>query len=198
MRSFLTISLTLFAISTITFQAHSKELGHSTLDNTREKMLSSSKKTTGSDIETGVVVAIVDSRPAELYKTLTDYNQYHKFLPFITKSNIISRGPKNSKVKIKAKILKGVVTVRATVLAKSQDRDTEKIINVKLVDGDLKRLDISFKITRTDDDKSILSSSFMIDPGLWYVKDSTLSAYNKINARRTVRSIRAHLKEKKA
>ena len=198
MKYFVKISLILFIVLSVAFPAYSKDFDYSTLDSTREKMLSSSRNTPNSNVETGFVVAIVDSSPTELYKVLTDYSKYHKFLPFITKSNVISSGAKNSKVKIRAKILKGVVTVKATVLARSQDRGTEKIIDMKLVDGDLKRLHISFNIVGTDDGKSVLLSSFMIDPGLWYVKDSTLSAYNKINARRTVRSIRSHLKGKRA
>ncbi len=163
----------------------------------KERMISSCYKTKNSKVRTGKVTAIMDFSHDTVFNALTKYNNYQKFLPFITHSSVASSTRHTSQVNIKAKIMNGLIDIDALVSAKASIYPKiSRSIEITLIRGDLKRIDIVFTVQGLSQDKSILTTHFMIEPDTWLVSNKTLSKYNKVNARRTVRSLRAFLKGK--
>lgn len=171
--------------------AHNRHL----VEASPERMISYSEKTTGSNIKSGHAAAIINYNHNDVASVLMEYDRYNEFLPFISESKILVPNNGNSKFRITAKILHGAVKLTAIVKSKIySDLDYSRHVVIALVEGDVKRLNISFKVKRLSKQKSLLVVSFLVDPDLWFVRDSTLSRYNRVNARRTARSIRLRMK----
>ena len=196
-RLFLIYLAVLFLTIVVHTVSHACTTDHASLESfidLRTDMVSKSVNTRGSEIKTGVVTALIEDSKDSVYGVLTDYSKYHEFLPFITESTTLSSDLDVSKVKIKAKILKGTVNVKALVAAKKCEHQIANSVDVSLISGNVKRLDISFTVVSRTPELSVLVVSFMVDPDLWFVTDNKLSQYNQINARRTLRSFRRYLK----
>jgi len=194
---FLIYLIVLFSIVVVHTVSHACTTDHTPLESFTglgTEMVSKSVNTRGSKIKTGVVAALVKDSKNSVYEILTDYSKYHEFLPFITESTTLSSGLDVSRVKIKAKILRGTVSVKALVAAKKCEHQIANSVDVSLISGNVKRLDISFTVVSRTPELSVLVVSFMVDPDLWFVTNNKLSQYNQINARRTLRSFRKYLK----
>lgn len=177
----------------------SPTISYEKIENTSEKMVSSSYQTPGTEIKTGKVTAIINFNHKLIVNQLLKYDNYEKFLPFITKSKIRSTNNEVSNVSISAKIMKGLVKVNALVIAKhQQNSNLSDSIAINLKSGDLKKMNILFTVEKVSPEKSILTTHFMIEPNIWLVSNKTFSKYNQVNARRTVRSLRSFLREVKS
>ena len=53
-------------------------------------------KKRGSDIQIGVGIGIVNKPIDEVYKVVTDYGNYKHFMPYFTKSKVLSRRGNNA------------------------------------------------------------------------------------------------------
>tara|TARA_B100000989_G_scaffold156021_1_gene116398 strand:- start:4677 stop:5267 length:591 start_codon:yes stop_codon:yes gene_type:complete len=177
----------------------SPTISYEKIENTSEKMISSSYQTPDTEIKTGKVTAIINFNHKLIVSQLLKYDNYEKFLPFITKSKIRSTNNDVSSVSISAKVMKGLVNIDALVIAKhQQNSNLSDSIAINLKSGDLKKMNILFTVEKVSPEKSILTTHFMIEPNIWLVSNKTFSRYNQVNARRTVRSLRSFLREVKS
>jgi len=149
-----------------------------------------------SDIDIGQVEGIVDAPAGHVIQLLRDYGSYRHFLPFFVGSRVLRKEADGAVVRMKAEILKGAVTIDAVVRAR------EKSIayggtrfELRKVKGNIERLDAIWSVYPIAGDRTLVVFQLMLDPDIWFVRDSTLTNYNQVNARRTIRSIRKRTKK---
>ena len=160
-----------------------------------ENFISKPVKVKNNSIMAGRVEALVYSPARDIEKVLRDFKSYKDFIPFFTGSKLLSRDSSRSVLSLDASIVHGTIDINAIVSIderKESSGVTRFILRLKK--GDLKRLDGIWTIYPVDETMSVLVFDLMIDPGLWFVRDKTLSEYNQVNARRTIRSIRKKLR----
>lgn len=107
---------------------------------------------------------IVDSSADTTWKVLTDYNNFYQFLPNVISSKVL-------KIQGNQKIFEQIYQVQALIF-KQQTRvriaSTEtypKQIDFKLVDGDLKALQGSWKIEPISPQQVLIEHQVKVDPG---------------------------------
>jgi ribosome-associated toxin RatA of RatAB toxin-antitoxin module len=107
---------------------------------------------------------VVNSSADTTWKVLTDYNNFYQFLPNVISSKVL-------KTQGNQKIFEQIYQVQALIF-KQQTRvriaSTEtypKQIDFKLVDGDLKALQGSWKIQPISDQQVLIEHQVKVDPG---------------------------------
>jgi ribosome-associated toxin RatA of RatAB toxin-antitoxin module len=154
----------------------------------------------GSDIKAGVVYAVIDASHDHLVSILREYSRYHELIPFLSHSTLIKRHSSGeAQLRLKAKILKGAIKLKAIVNASETKEDNLKTtFKVRKVKGNLKKLDATFSVQQLSPARSILKIELMLDPDVWYVRDRTLTDYNQVNARRIARALNKSTKQRPA
>jgi ribosome-associated toxin RatA of RatAB toxin-antitoxin module len=161
-----------------------------------EQFISQSYAVRGSDVRAGLVYAIIDAPAAHAHQILRDYGSYRHFLPFFKQSKVLQRNGSQATLKLRASIVKGTVKIKATAKASEQKTAYDgTLFQIKLLKGNIKHLNALFRVYALDDKRCIVAAAMMLDPDLWFVRDSTLSGYNQVNSRRTLRSFRKRLKQ---
>ena len=146
----------------------------------------------GSDVKAGIVYAIIDTPHHHLVEILRDYDRYRELIPFLSHSKVIARPTdRSAQLKLRAKILKGALKLKAIVSADERTvSDARTQFTLKKRKGNLDRLDASFIIEKLAPSRSIVQIKLLLDPDVWYVRDATLSEYNQVNARRIARALK--------
>ena len=154
----------------------------------------------GSDIKGGVVYAVIDGSHEHLVHILRDYSRYRELIPFISTSTLIQKYPEGgAQLRLKARILKGAIKLRATVDAREvSETDQRTTFRLRKRKGNLKRLDATFTVEALNPNRSIVRIELMLDPDVWYVSDGTLSDYNQVNARRIARALKKAVRDRPA
>ncbi len=151
------------------------------------------------EVKGGLVYALINFNASEVSKVLRDYGKYHKLVPFFTKTKITKKERNKAWIYFRAKILKGAMSLDARVKAvETMEPDGVRTFMLKLISGNVKSMFISFKVTPVSKDKCIIRAMMLIDPDIWFVKNSSASNYNLVNARRIIRGIRKQIKLKKS
>lgn len=160
----------------------------------REDFISTAFKVKGSDVRGGQVEALIGAPADAVLAVLRDYPNYKGFLPFFSRSEVVGREGDARRMKLRARIMKGAVTINAEVLATETGVEHGgRQFALKKKRGNVKRLDATFTVYAVDAGRSVLVVRMMLDPDIWYVRDSTLSDYNRVNARRIIRAIKKRL-----
>ena len=162
--------------------------------------LTESAVVSGSDVKAGVVYAVINSSHAHLVSILREYDRYHELLPFLSYSKLVKRHPEGgAQLRLKAKILKGAIKLRATVDAhETQEDKLRTTFKIRKRKGNLKHLDATFSIQQLSPHRSIVRIELMLDPDVWYVRDGTLTDYNQVNARRIARALKKSVEQRPA
>ena len=174
--------------------AHADQLDTyvSTVEKTGGWYLTESAVVSGTDVRAGVVYAIYDTSSDHLSAILRDYNRYGELIHFLSKSKIIeSESATVKQVRMRAKILKGAIKLKARVKATETRLDARTVsFDLKKQKGNLKALDARFTVRTLSDTRSLVRIELLVDPDVWYVRDSRLSEYNQVNARRIARALK--------
>lgn len=166
------------------------------VEKSKERFVSRSIDHPKSDIDTGQVEGIIDAPVGHVIQLMRDYDSYRHFLPFFTGSKVLERTPRGAMVRMKAKILKGAVTIDAVVRARETSIEYGGTrFALQKVKGNIERLDAVWNLYPIQGDRTLVVFRLMLDPDIWFVRDSTLTNYNQVNARRTIRSIRKRAKK---
>lgn len=88
---------------------------------------------------------IVRSTPAIVWSVLTDYNNYENFLPDVEKSKIIQNNG-NNKVFEQIKVIQAALFSRRSLIRIAVNESYPNQINFKMVSGEIKSLQGSWKI----------------------------------------------------
>jgi len=164
------------------------------LRNSGENFISTSYKVKGSDILAAKVEALMNAPASDIINLLRDFENYRNTIPFFNNSKILSKIDNVFLLKLGATILNGALTINAVVSVKESSIGFGGTkFKLKLKKGDLDKMDAIWYVYPLDEKNSVLVFKLMVDPGVWFVRDVTLSKYNQVNARRIIRSIRRQL-----
>lgn len=180
--------------------AHADELDNyaAQIDGMDGWYLTESAVVKGSDVRAGVVYAVYDTPQDHLAHILRDYGRYRELIHFISKSKIVhSESATVKHLKLKAKILKGAIKLKAKVKATEQRIDDRTLsFTLRKQSGNLKRLDAIFTVRKLSASRSLVRIEMLVDPDVWYVRNSKLSRYNKVNARRVARALKKSARDR--
>ena len=164
------------------------------LSTSKEQLRWRSYRRSGTDIKGGEVDGLVHAPYESCLTLLRDYSQYRGFLPFFTGSRELSREGGRAKIALKAKIMKGLVNLRSTVSAEESAYENGRRFDLKQLSGNLGHFEVSWILIPLSDNQTVVRMRLLLDPDLMLVPDSTISNYNLVNGRRTIRAIRERLK----
>ena len=195
-----TLTCLMFVCCSFGSIANADELDNyvSSVEKTGGWYLTESAVVRGSDVRAGVVYALYDTPHEHLENILRDYNRYRELIHFLTKSKIkksISSTVKS--LDLKAKILKGAIKLKADVKATESRKDGRTVsFELRKQSGNLKALDATFTVRKISAARSLVRIELLVDPDVWYVKNTKLSEYNKVNARRIARALKKSARDR--
>jgi ribosome-associated toxin RatA of RatAB toxin-antitoxin module len=148
----------------------------------------------GSNIATGQAVIVVDKPIEEVLRIVLDYANYVKFMPNFTKSRVLAQRGSRAMVYMEVSVAKGMYTLYGQLsLAERPEDGVSRVVEGRLMDGNIDAFDASFKLTPTDDGtRTEIDFRINVDPDL-PLPSSVFSRENERAAGRTVRALRARV-----
>ena len=148
----------------------------------------------GSNIATGRAVIVVDRPIEEVLPIVLDYANYVRFMPNFTKSKVLAQRGSRAMVYMEVSIARGMYTLYGQLnLAESPRDGGSRVVEGRLVDGNIDAFDASFTLTPTDDGASTeIDFKIYVDPDL-PLPSSVFSRENERAAGRAVRALRARV-----
>lgn len=150
----------------------------------------------GSNIATGQAVIVVDKPIEEVLRIVLDYANYVQFMPNFTKSKVLAQRGSRAMVYMEVSVAKGMYTLYGQLnLAERPEDGVSRVVEGRLMDGNIDAFDASFKLTPTDDGaRTEIDFRIYVDPDL-PLPSSVFSRENERAAGRTVRALRARVAE---
>ncbi|NNE17171.1 MAG: hypothetical protein HKN10_01720 [Myxococcales bacterium] len=150
----------------------------------------------GSNIATGQAVIVVDKPIEEVLPIVLDYANYVRFMPNFTKSKVLAQRGSRAMVYMEVSVAKGMYTLYGQLnLAERPQDGASRVVEGRLLDGNIDAFDASFKLTPTDDGAGTqIDFKIYVDPDL-PLPSSVFSRENERAAVRTVRALRARVTE---
>ena len=150
----------------------------------------------GSNIATGQAVIVVDKPIEEVLRIVLDYANYVRFMPNFTKSKVLAQRGSRAMVYMEVSVAKGMYTLYGQLnLAERPQDGVSRVVEGRLMDGNIDAFDASFKLTPTDDGaRTEIDFRIYVDPDL-PLPSSVFSRENERAAGRTVRALRARVAE---
>jgi ribosome-associated toxin RatA of RatAB toxin-antitoxin module len=150
----------------------------------------------GSNIATGQAIIVVDKPIEEVLQIVLDYANYVRFMPNFTKSKVLAQRGSRAMVYMEVSVAKGMYTLYGQLdLAERPQEGVSRVVEGRLMDGNIDAFDASFKLTPTDDGaRTEIDFKIYVDPDL-PLPSSVFSRENERAAGRTVRALRARVAE---
>ena len=150
----------------------------------------------GSDIATGRAVIVVDQPIEEVLPIVLDYANYVRFMPNFTKSKVLAQRGSRAMVYMEVSVARGMYTLYGQLNLAERPRDGgSRVVEGRLVDGNIDAFDASFTLTPTDDGAGTeIDFKIYVDPDL-PLPSSVFSRENERAAGRAVRALRARVAE---
>jgi ribosome-associated toxin RatA of RatAB toxin-antitoxin module len=154
-------------------------------------MVWNAENDTRSKVKWGVVDALLPVSAEELKALLRNYNGYKNFLEFFTTTKVLETKDGKSIVRLKANIAGGAVKLKAkATMTETKNSRGDTHFKLRYIRGNVKRLDGDWIVTEVSPKQTLLKMRLLVDPDLWMTSNSTLSEYNLVNSRRTLRAIK--------
>lgn len=150
----------------------------------------------GSNIATGRAVIVVDQPIEEVLPIVLDYANYVQFMPNFTKSKVLAQRGSRAMVYMEVSVAKGMYTLYGQLnLAERPREGASRVVEGRLVDGNIDAFDASFTLTPTADGGGTeIDFRIYVDPDL-PLPSSVFSRENERAAGRAVRALRARVVE---
>ena len=151
----------------------------------------------GSNIATGRAVIVVDQPIEEVLPIVLDYANYVRFMPNFTKSKVLAQRGSRAMVYMEVSVARGMYTLYGQLNLAERPRDGgSRVVEGRLVDGNIDAFDASFTLTPTDDGTGTeIDFKIYVDPDL-PLPSSVFSRENERAAGRAVRALRARVAQK--
>jgi ribosome-associated toxin RatA of RatAB toxin-antitoxin module len=148
----------------------------------------------GSNIATGRAVIVVDRPIEEVLPIVLDYANYVHFMPNFTKSKVLAQRGSRAMVYMEVSVAKGMYTLYGQLNLAERPRDgSSRVVEGRLVDGNIDAFDASFTLTPTEDGAGTeIDFQIFVDPDL-PLPSSVFSRENERAAGRAVRALRARV-----
>ena len=150
----------------------------------------------GSNIATGRAVIVVDQPIEEVLPIVLDYANYVQFMPNFTKSKVLAQRGSRAMVYMEVSVARGMYTLYGQLNLAERPRDGgSRVVEGRLVDGNIDAFDASFTLTPAEDGASTkIEFNIYVDPDL-PLPSSVFSRENERAAGRAVRALRARVAE---
>ena len=148
----------------------------------------------GSSIATGQAIIVVDQPIEEVLPIVLDYANYVQFMPNFTKSKVLAQRGSRAMVYMEVSVARGMYTLYGQLNLAERPRDgASRVVEGRLVDGNIDAFDASFTLTPTDDGAGTeIDFKIFVDPDL-PLPSSVFSRENERAAGRAVRALRARV-----
>ena len=105
----------------------------------------------GSDIAGGRAVIVVDKPIEEVLPIVLDYANYVQFMPNFTKSRVLAQRGSRAMVYMEVSVAKGMYTLYGQLnLAEGPQDGESRIVEGRLLEGNIDAFNASFKLTPVD------------------------------------------------
>lgn len=148
----------------------------------------------GSEIAGGRAVLIVDKPIDEVLSIVLDYANYVEFMPNFTKSRVLAQRGNRAMVYVEVSVARGMYTLYGQLdLAERPQDGTSRVIEGRLLDGNIDAFNASFRLTPVDGGtRTEIEFKIYVDPDL-PLPSSVFSRENERAAHRTVRALRSRI-----
>jgi ribosome-associated toxin RatA of RatAB toxin-antitoxin module len=124
-------------------------------------------KVPNSSLDAGAARVLVQAPADSARSVVTDYGRYSRIITQFKNARVLGRSGANTDVYFEVPILNGVSKVWAVVrFAPPETQGNQEIIRGRLVKGNVKRLDATWRIEKLDPEKSVLSLELLMVPDL--------------------------------
>ena len=152
--------------------------------------------TEGSNISAGRAVIVVDKPIDEVLPIVLDYGNYVQFMPNFTRSKVLAQRGSRAMVYMEVSVGRGVYTLYGQLNLAERAHDGEsRIVEGRLIDGNINAFAASFKLTPVNDGAATeIDFNIYVDPDL-PLPSSVFSRENERAAGRAVRALRQRVAE---
>ena len=147
-----------------------------------------------SNIASGRAVIVVDKPIDEVLPIILDYANYVQFMPNFKRSKVLAQRGNKAMVYMEVSVAKGMYTLHGQLKLDERPReDGTRVVQGRLVDGNINAFDASFKLTPVNDGAATeIDFKIYVDPDL-PLPSSVFSRENDRAAGRTVRALRERI-----
>ena len=147
-----------------------------------------------SNIASGRAVIVVDKPIDEVLPIILDYANYVQFMPNFKRSKVLAQRGNKAMVYMEVSVAKGMYTLHGQLKLDERPReDGTRVVQGRLVDGNINAFDASFKLTPVNDGAATeIDFKIYVDPDL-PLPSSVFSRENERAAGRTVRALRERI-----
>lgn len=139
----------------------------------------------------GLTIGLVKAPMDKVLPIARDFSNYHKMLPFFLESTVLGSGGNRTLLHVKIEIVKGLVKLWGNLeFHETTGERGVKVIEGKMQKGNMKVFETRFEMVPVHDQQTLILVRLIVDPKLSIAKDSRVSEYNQVNARRFFRAIR--------
>jgi ribosome-associated toxin RatA of RatAB toxin-antitoxin module len=124
-------------------------------------------KVANSSMDAGAARVRAHAPAATLRSVLTDYARYSKIIKHFEQARVVGRSGDQTDVYLEVPILGGASKIWAVVrFSPPKTEGDQEVIRGRLVKGNVKRLDATWRLKKVDDQKSDLTLELLIVPDL--------------------------------
>lgn len=136
-------------------------------DTAPRKAVRYSVMTPYSDVKAGAARIQIDAPIDEVTRIISDFDHYDKLNKNFDKSKVVGKAGKKTDVYLQVKILKGAGKIWAVVRFEPiVEANGERLLKAHMLNGNVDRLDATWRIKRIDDGKTELSLEMLILPSI--------------------------------
>jgi len=122
-------------------------------------------ETEHSSTKAGAARVHVAAPKDDVKKVISDFRNYSKFIDHFEKSKIVGRDGNTTDVYLRVPILKGAAKIWAVVRFEPFKKDGgEEVLEGHLIKGNVKRLDVKWRVLEIDKDDTQLNLEMLILP----------------------------------
>jgi len=156
-----------------------------------------SVKVANSGFEAGAARVLAQAPTEMVRSVVTDYARYSSIITHFKQSRVLGRSGDKTDVYLEVPILNGASKVWAVVrFNPPETQGNQEVIRGRMVKGNVKRLDATWRIEKIDEKTSVLSLELLIVPDVPAPK-SLISSELKKAAGKAVNSARNEAEERK-
>jgi ribosome-associated toxin RatA of RatAB toxin-antitoxin module len=155
-------------------------------------------KVANSSLEAGAARTLAHTPTEALRSVVTDYARYSSIITQFKNARVVGRSGGRTDVYLEVPILSGLSTVWAVVRFEAPEtKGNHQIIRGRLVRGNVKRLDATWRIEKVDALKSVLTLELLMVPNLpaptsMVSAELRKAAGKAVNAARNEAEVRLH------
>jgi ribosome-associated toxin RatA of RatAB toxin-antitoxin module len=121
----------------------------------------------GTSIKAGGARIPVNAKIDTVRSAIKDFNNYSKYIPKFERTRVVAKGKQHTDVYLRVPIMKGAANVWAVVRFEAPKKIGEvEVIKAKMIQGNVDRLEATWRIKPIDEGHTELSLEMLIVPTL--------------------------------